>query len=178
MVQVDRGRYTVSMLDDSRPVTAMRGKAMRRSAEGRTPVVAGDVVGLVGDTSGNEGSLARLVRIEDRSSLLRRSADDTDDAERVIVANADQLLIVVAAADPEPRTGFIDRALVAAFEAGIRPVLLVTKGDLAESASDPAGLVSHYGDWTWRSWCPPGRVLTRRRAMGSTQPPSRLCVSF
>ncbi|WP_146339280.1 ribosome small subunit-dependent GTPase A [Nesterenkonia sp. NBAIMH1] len=145
VVQVDRGRYTVSMLDDSRPVTAMRGKAMRRSAEGRTPVVAGDVVGLVGDTSGNEGSLARLVRIEERSSLLRRSADDTDDAERVIVANADQLLIVVAAADPEPRTGFIDRALVAAFEAGIRPVLLVTKGDLAESASDPAGLVSHYG---------------------------------
>lgn len=146
VVQVDRGRYTVSMLDDGRPVTAMRAKAMRRSPEGRTPVVAGDLVGLVGDTSGDEGTLARLVRIEERSSLLRRSADDTDDAERVIVANADQLLIVVAAANPEPRTGFIDRALVAAFDAEIRPVLLITKADLAEDPADPAGLVSHYAE--------------------------------
>ncbi|GAB3846187.1 ribosome small subunit-dependent GTPase A [Nesterenkonia populi] len=146
VVQVDRGRYTVSMLDDGRPVTAMRAKAMRRSPDGRTPVVAGDVVGLVGDTSGDEGTLARLVRIEERSSLLLRSADDTDDAERVIVANADQLLIVVAAANPQPRTGFIDRALVAAFDAEIRPILLITKADLAEDAEDPARLVSHYAE--------------------------------
>lgn len=144
VVQVDRGRYTVSMLEDQRVVTAMRAKAMRRHPEGRTPVVPGDIVGLVGDTSGAEGSLARLVRIEERSSLLRRSADDTDDAERVIVANADQLLIVVAAADPEPRTGFIDRALVAAFDAEIRPILLITKADLVQDPVDPAGLVSHY----------------------------------
>lgn len=139
VVTVDRGRYTVSLED--RAVSAVRAKALRR-----TPVVPGDIVGLVGDTSGEEGSLARLVRIEERSTLLRRSADDTDDAERVIVANADQLLIVVAAADPEPRTGFIDRALVAAYDAGITPLLLITKADLAESAADPAGLISHYSE--------------------------------
>ncbi|GAA1805370.1 ribosome small subunit-dependent GTPase A [Nesterenkonia flava] len=141
VVQVDRGRYTVSMLEDARVVTAMRAKALRRS-----PVVPGDVVALVGDTSGAEGTLARLVRIEERKSLLRRSADDTDDAERVIVANADQLLIVVAAADPEPRTGFIDRALVAAYDAGISPILLITKADLVEDPRDPAGLISHYSE--------------------------------
>ncbi|GGE61486.1 ribosome small subunit-dependent GTPase A [Nesterenkonia cremea] len=139
VVTVDRGRYTVSL--DDRAVSAVRAKALRR-----TPVVPGDIVGLVGDTSGEEGSLARLVRIEERSTLLRRSADDTDEAERVIVANADQLLIVVAAADPEPRTGFIDRALVAAYDAGIIPILLITKADLAENPADPAGLVSHYAE--------------------------------
>ena len=143
VVQVDRGRYTcaVASADDAsdRVVTAMRAKALRR-----TPVVPGDLVRLVGDTSGTEGSLARLVQIQARRTLLRRSAEDTDDAERVVVANADQLLIVVAAADPQPRTGFIDRALVAAFEAGVDPVLLITKADLAADPADPAGLVSHY----------------------------------
>lgn len=143
VVQVDRGRYTCFVeargSDPERVVTAMRAKALRRS-----PVVPGDIVRLVGDTSADAGSLARLVRIEDRRTLLRRSADDTDEAERVIVANADQLLIVVASADPAPRTGFIDRALAAAFDAGIEPILLITKVDLALDPKDPAGLISHY----------------------------------
>lgn len=141
IVQVDRGRYTAALLDSGQVVTAVRAKALRRS-----PVVPGDVVALVGDTSGEEGTLARLVRIEERSTLLRRSADDTDEAERVVVANTDQLLIVVAAADPAPRTGFIDRALVAAYDADIDPILLITKADLAEDPADPAGLVSHYAE--------------------------------
>ncbi|MDO5492746.1 MAG: GTPase RsgA, partial [Nesterenkonia sp.] len=163
VVTVDRGRYTVVLdvpidptgSDPSEPeapeaaarvVSAVRAKALRR-----TPVVPGDVVALVGDTSGEEGTLARLVRIEDRSTLLRRSADDTDDAERVVVANADRLLIVVAAADPTPRTGFIDRALVAAYHADIEPILLVTKADLAEDPADPAGLVTHYAELSLRT---------------------------
>lgn len=150
VVQVDRGRYTCALHGDpdgpERVVTAVRAKALRR-----TPVVPGDLVHLVGDTSGAEGTLARLVRIADRSTLLRRSAEDSDDAERAIVANADQLLIVVAAAEPEPRTGFIDRALVAAYEADITPLLLITKADLAENPKDPAGLVSHYSELELRS---------------------------
>lgn len=154
VVTVDRGRYTV-LLDSpagspdeatDHVVSAVRAKALRR-----TPVVPGDVVALVGDTSGEEGTLARLVRIEERSTLLRRSADDTDDAERVVVANADRLLIVVAAADPTPRTGFIDRALVAAYHAEIEPILLITKADLAEDAQDPAGLVTHYAELSLRT---------------------------
>ncbi|GAA4830235.1 ribosome small subunit-dependent GTPase A [Garicola koreensis] len=143
VVQVDRGRYTCAVASaegaEDRVVTAMRAKALRRTA-----VVCGDLVRLVGDTSGAEGTLARLVQIDERRTLLRRSAEDTDDAERVVVANADQLLIVVAAADPQPRIGFIDRALVAAYEAGITPVLLITKADLAADPADPAHLVSHY----------------------------------
>ena len=74
------------------------------------------------------------MRIQPRATVLRRSADDTDEVERIIVANADQMLIVVAAADPEPRARLVDRYLVAAFDAGIAPVLLVTKTDLADPA--------------------------------------------
>ncbi|MBG6223671.1 ribosome biogenesis GTPase [Arthrobacter sp. CAN_A2] len=138
VVTVDRGRYTTVVDEgtpDERTVIAARARELRRNA-----VVAGDLVALVGDLSGGPDSLARLVRIEERTTLLRRSADDTDPVERVVVANADQLVIVVAAANPEPRTGFIDRALVAAYDAGIEPLLCITKADLR----DPAALLANY----------------------------------
>jgi ribosome biogenesis GTPase len=51
--------------------------------------------------------------------------------ERVIVANAQQMIIVCALADPAPKTRFIDRCLVAAYDAGLDPVLVLTKSDLA-----------------------------------------------
>ena len=51
--------------------------------------------------------------------------------ERVVVANADQLLIVVALADPPPRTGLVDRTLIAAYAGGLFPILCLTKTDLA-----------------------------------------------
>jgi ribosome biogenesis GTPase len=47
------------------------------------------------------------------------------------VANAEQMLIVCALADPEPKTRFIDRCLVAAYDAGLDPLLVLTKSDLA-----------------------------------------------
>ena len=60
--------------------------------------------------------------------MLRRTADDDDPYERPIVANADQLVIVTALADPPPRTGMIDRILVAGFDAGIGAAALPDQG--------------------------------------------------
>jgi ribosome biogenesis GTPase len=122
---VDRGRYSC-LLADGEVVTAMKAREL-----GRNSVVVGDRVALAGDTSGSAGSLARIVRVEERTSELRRSPDDTDPAERVVVANAQQMLIVCALADPEPKTRFIDRCLVAAYDAGLEPLLVLTKSDLA-----------------------------------------------
>ncbi|WP_026413811.1 ribosome small subunit-dependent GTPase A [Actinomadura oligospora] len=129
---VDRGRYRCLVQDASgdREVTAMRAREL-----GRKSVVVGDRVALVGDVSGKPDTLARIVRIETRTSTLRRTADDTDPFERVIVANADQLAIVAALADPEPRPRLIDRQLVAAYDAGMDPLLVLTKADLAPPAS-------------------------------------------
>lgn len=135
---VDRGRYAVLVDEDGpeeRRITATRARELRKQ-----PIVTGDRARVVGDTSGAEGTLARIIGIEERTSLLRRSADDTDQVERIIVANADQMLIVVAAADPEPRERLVDRYLVAALDAGIRPLLVVTKTDLA----DPTAFLSHF----------------------------------
>jgi ribosome biogenesis GTPase / thiamine phosphate phosphatase len=124
VLTVDRGRYTC--LVDAREVVAMTAREL-----GRRAVVVGDRVALVGDLSGGPDSLARIVRVEPRTSALRRTADDTDPVERVIVANADQLGVVVALAHPEPRTRLIDRCLVAAYDARLDPLLILTKADLA-----------------------------------------------
>ncbi len=126
---VDRGRYRCLVdpgTDDERAVTAMRAREL-----GRKGVVVGDRVAVVGDVSGAADTLARIVRVEPRTSSLRRTADDTDPFERIIVANADQLAIVTALADPEPRPRMIDRQLVAAYDAGMDPLLCLTKADLA-----------------------------------------------
>lgn len=129
VVTVDRGRWgCVLDRDPAQPVTAMRAREL-----GRTPIVVGDDVDLVGDLSGRPDTLARIVRRGPRRTVLRRTADDTDPTERVVVANADQLLIVVALADPPPRTGLVDRALIAAYAGGLAPVLCLTKTDLAPS---------------------------------------------
>ena len=158
VVAVDRGRYTclipagagrrgqrsaesppasptTSATEPEHVVTAMKAREL-----GRTRVVVGDEVALVGDTSGRPDALARIVRIEERRSVLRRTADDTDPVERVIVANADQLAIVTALADPEPRPRMVDRCLVAAYDAGLEPLLVLTKADLV----DPADFLARY----------------------------------
>ncbi|MGW7622851.1 ribosome small subunit-dependent GTPase A [Streptomyces antimycoticus] len=124
VLTIDRGRLTV--LVEDRTITAMKAREL-----GRKGVVVGDRVAVVGDLSGDKDTLARIVRVEERTSVLRRTADDDDPYERVVVANADQLAIVTALADPEPRPRLIDRCLVAAFDAGLEPLLVLTKSDLA-----------------------------------------------
>ena len=69
VVTVDRGRFT--LLLDGRTVTAMKSRNL-----GRKGAVVGDRVRVVGDVSGDEGSLARIVEVTERATTLRRTADD------------------------------------------------------------------------------------------------------
>jgi ribosome biogenesis GTPase len=130
VLTVDRGRVMVLVREDTPEESEVFAKRAREL--GRNSIVTGDFVDLVGDTTGEDGTMARVVRIVERSTLLRRSAEDTDDVERIIVANADQMMIVIAAANPEPRPRLVDRYLVAAFDAGLDPLLVITKTDLAD----------------------------------------------
>jgi len=154
---VDRGRYR--LIIDDRVVTAMKAREV-----GRGNIVVGDTVSLTGDASGAPGTLARVVRVAPRRSVLRRSADDTDPVERAIVANADRLVIVSALADPPPRLRLIDRFLVAAYDAGIEPVLCLTKADLA----GPEAILPVYEPLGVRSVVL-GRPLTDERLAGLMQ---------
>jgi len=134
VVTVDRGRYRLR-LADGQLLTAIRAREL-----GRRAVVVGDRVAMVGDLGGGPDALARIVRVEERSSLLRRTPDDSDPVERPVVANADLLVVVTALADPVPRPRLIDRCLVAAYDGGLTPLLCLTKSDLA----DPAELLGLY----------------------------------
>ncbi|MDR2974384.1 MAG: ribosome small subunit-dependent GTPase A, partial [Propionibacteriaceae bacterium] len=144
VLTIDRGRYRC--LVDSTDVSAAKARAL-----GRKSVIVGDVVRLDGDVSGSEGTLARVAEVEERRTVLRRTADDDDPYERPIVANADQLVIVAALSDPPPRTGMIDRILVAGYDAGLTPILCLTKSDLASADElvaqyEPLGVACHVLD--------------------------------
>jgi ribosome biogenesis GTPase / thiamine phosphate phosphatase len=138
VVGIDRGRFRC--LVGEQTVSAVRGRLVPRKG-----VIVGDWVRLDGDVTGDEGTLSRIVQVEPRRTMLRRSADDADTFERPIVANASQLMIVTALADPPPRVGMIDRILVAAYDARIAPILCLTKSDLAsprelQEAYEPLGI--------------------------------------
>lgn len=142
VVTIDRGRYTLLLedADGHRTVTAMKSRPL-----GRKGVVVGDEVKVVGDTSGAPDTLARIVEVAERRTVLRRTADDDDPVERIIVANASQLVIVSSLTDPPPRPSLIDRCLVAAYDAGMNPLLCLTKSDLdsgaaLRSAYEPLGV--------------------------------------
>ena len=134
VLTVDRGRFRLRA-DGGTTLTAVRAREL-----GRRAVVVGDRVAVVGDLSGGPDALGRIVRIEPRSSLLRRTPDDTDPVERAVVANAEVLVVVTSLADPVPRPRLVDRCLVAAYDGGLEPLLCLTKNDLA----DPAELVALY----------------------------------
>ncbi len=140
VVAIDRGRYGVVLDDDATRVQAVRAREL-----GRGSVIMGDRVRLTGDLSGRTDTLGRIVAVEDRASVLRRSLEDAPDqrGEKAIVANCEVMVIVTALADPPPRTGMIDRCLVAAYEAGMEAVLCLTKADLG----DPALLRAAYADF-------------------------------
>ena len=168
VTRIDRGHYRIRLdepgltEDSSGNITAMKAREL-----GRGKVVVGDRVAVVGDTSGRKGTLARMVRIEERTTLLRRSAEDGDAAgtERAIVANAHKLVIVTAVTDPEPRPRMIDRYLVAAYDAGMEPLIVLTKTDLADAAP-LTGLYSPLG-----VRC----LATRLRPHGPETGPSQVC---
>jgi ribosome biogenesis GTPase len=128
VLTVDRGRFTLAT--EQGEEFAVKAREL-----GRKGVVVGDHVHVVGQEPGSLDNPVRIVLREPRTTELRRTADDQDPVERVIVANADTMGIVVATQDPEPRVGLIDRSVAAALDAGITPWLIVTKADLSSTES-------------------------------------------
>ena len=162
-----------------RVVTAMKAREL-----GRKSVVVGDDVALVGDLAGGPDALARIVRVERRGGRCCGARPTTPTrCERVIVANADQLVIVTALADPEPRPRMIDRCLVAAYDAGLDPLLVLTKADLVDPAPFLARLraargaarrhLARPGDRALRTgWTPLQRAAGPARSASSSATPA------
>ncbi len=114
--------------DDGRVARCTLRRVLRTLAtDQRHPLAAGDWVRVRNTDDG-----ASIQTIEPRSRSLCRNSRGR---RHVIVANVDQLIIVGSAAMPDLKPGLIDRLLVAAELAGIRPIIVVNKADLVPAAT-------------------------------------------
>jgi len=128
----------------------LRGRLKRDERTGEK-VVVGDRVELVRERAGESGAWA-IDRVHERTTLLARRAPGKAPRPKPIVANVDQVLVVFAAAHPDPHLRMLDRFLVIAESSEIAPVIVVNKTDLsgmdaARSLFAPyerAGYAVHY----------------------------------
>ena len=124
--------------EDGRQVPCATRRILKTlSTDQRHVVVAGDRV-LFRPAENDEGIIER---IEPRRGVLSRTSRGR---RHVIVANVDHLLIVSSAAEPALKPNLIDRLLVSAERAGIRPIVCINKIDLIDPA-DLQPLVGVYG---------------------------------
>ncbi|MEE9584798.1 MAG: ribosome small subunit-dependent GTPase A [Candidatus Brocadiales bacterium] len=104
-------------------------KKLKSAVDKQTsPVVVGDLVQF-SETSPGEGVIEGIL---ERQTKLSRAAPWAPGKEHVVVANMDQVLVVVAAKDPPLRPGLIDRYIIAAENGGLGVVICVNKVDLVD----------------------------------------------
>ncbi len=139
IIKSQSGFYTILTEDDEQVVARIRGR-LKRERSDTTIVAVGDRVqwrtlpdgsNIIEEVYERERALSRLKPLPsgrgsrrwDRQGYLR-------EREQVIIANPDQVVFVVACADPEPRLKMLDRLLVGAERQGIPPVVCANKIDL------------------------------------------------
>lgn len=106
------------------------GKLRRQSDSGGLPAV-GDWVAL--RLPGDEGEQGVIQAVLPRKSKFSRKAAGHRVAEQVVAANIDTVLLVSGLdGDFNPRR--IERYLIAAWDSGARPVIVLNKADRAEDA--------------------------------------------
>ncbi|MFW6175664.1 MAG: ribosome small subunit-dependent GTPase A [Acidobacteriota bacterium] len=134
------GVYRVLLDDGDRVDASLRGRLKREKRTG-SRVVAGDRVAVArgkGDSWTVEGVSAR------RTELVR--AGPGGRRPKVIAANLDQVLVVVAAADPAPDAHGVDRFLVLCEVNGIPPLLVFNKMDVPGARDVVEPLEAVYGE--------------------------------
>jgi ribosome biogenesis GTPase len=121
--------YTVE-LGDTVVEAAIRGR-LKQEARTGDRVVAGDRVTVAIQRDGS----ATVEEVAPRESELVRKAPGRGRGGRVIAANVDQVLVVFAAARPEPRLRMLDRFLVLCEANQLAATVVLNKLDLAEEAA-------------------------------------------
>jgi ribosome biogenesis GTPase len=131
VLEREGGAYRV-LLDGVERSAILRGKAKRE----RDRAVAGDRIRFDPATL-NEEMLA-IEAVEPRTSLLERRIPEGR-GTRPVAANVDQVVVVIAAADPTPIPQLLDRLLVVAEANDIPPLVVINKVDLAA----PTAILAH-----------------------------------
>jgi ribosome biogenesis GTPase / thiamine phosphate phosphatase len=160
------GVYDVELDDGTVAEASIRGRLKLQQRTGDR-VVAGDVVRV---DSQPDGALT-IEHVEPRRSQLVRRAPGHARRAKVIVANVDRVVIVFAAASPDPNARLVDRFLVIAEANRLDPLIVMNKTDLADAAAVAAFLQPYTaaGYESIRTSVPAGRGLDdlRRRLTGA-----------
>lgn len=119
-----------------------------------TPIAPGRPDGPSSDPPDSEADAdqgpreAVIEQILPRSTVLTRADSFKAIEQHPIVANAEQMLIVISLLYPRPKWGLVDRMLVAAEAGGLKPIVCLNKIDVAdESAQEWAtaeAVLGHY----------------------------------
>jgi ribosome biogenesis GTPase len=112
----------------------MRGRVKRRRAESDL-IAVGDRVRWT-PIEGGRGIIERV--LPRRTVLSRTPPPPRAPIEQVIVANPDQVLVVMAMASPPPNPFMLDRYLVACEAVALPALIVANKIDLADGAADDA----------------------------------------
>jgi ribosome biogenesis GTPase len=123
-----QGLFSIVETDDGRKFRCAVRRLLRSLAtDERNIVTTGDRV-WIRPAPNNEGLIER---VEPRHGLLTRASRGR---EHVIVANVDQVVIVMSLVEPDIKPHLIDRYLVSAAQGGIAPIICLNKADLVEHA--------------------------------------------
>jgi ribosome biogenesis GTPase len=133
------GVWRVRAADGTECDATLRGRL--KQEERFEKIAVGDEV----DTEEDERGVAwSITKIHPRRTVLARRVPGGRRGERVVAANVDQVLIVFAAAKPEPHVRMIDRFLVIAEGNDLAARLVINKVDLVGGADGAAGIASDY----------------------------------
>jgi ribosome biogenesis GTPase len=144
VLRASGGEYLIDTDGGETRTASLRGRLKLEQRTGDR-VVAGDRVRLLI----HEDASCTIEHVEERrTQLARRAPGRGHPRARVIIANVDQVVIVVAAAKPEPRLRMIDRFLVLAETNGLPAFIVVNKTDLGgvapiRSMFEPYGLAGY-----------------------------------
>jgi ribosome biogenesis GTPase len=143
----------------------LRGRLKREERLG-DKVVVGDRVVVEPDEA---GAAWTIERVEPRRSALARKAPGKAPRAKVIVANVDQVMIVFAAARPEPHLRMLDRFLVLCESSGLEAVIVANKADLV----DPERLRERFGVYERVGY--PVVYTSTKREGGTQELEARIC---
>ena len=132
------GVYQVELAEGGVIEAVLRGR-LKRDAKADGRVVAGDDVTL----ALQEGTWTIESVEPRRSQLNRRAPGPGRPRPKAIAANIDRIILVFAAARPEPNPRTIDRLLVLAESNEIEALIVINKVDLADAAT-VAALLAPY----------------------------------
>jgi ribosome biogenesis GTPase len=118
------GQWHVRLADGRTTIAALRGRVKHA---GVVKLAVGDEVEIEPDAGGGVSSIVEI--LPRRSRLARRSPGNAHQ-ERIVVANVDQVLVVFAAARPEPNEKMLDRFLVIAGSNELTARVIINKVDL------------------------------------------------